>query len=42
MRSASASGWIAPQPSLMLRPSGSAAIVSTLAPRRSKAIGAAR
>ena len=34
--------WVEPQPSLMLRPSGSTAIVSTSAPSRSKIAGAAR
>ncbi len=34
--------WVEPQPSLMLRPSGSSAITSTSAPRRSKIAGAAR
>jgi len=34
--------WVDPQPALMLRPSGSAPIVSTSAPRRSKIAGAAR
>ena len=36
------SGWVEPQPSLMLRPSGSSPIASTSAPRRSKIAGAAR
>ena len=35
-RSARASGWVEPQPSLMLRPSGSVADRLDLAPRRSK------
>ena len=34
--------WVEPQPSLMLRPSGSTAIASTSAPSRSKIAGAAR
>ena len=38
----SRSRWVEPQPSLMLRPSGSTPIVSTSAPSRSKIAGAAR
>ena len=34
--------WVEPQPSLMLRPSGSTASASTSAPSRSKIAGAAR
>ena len=40
--SASASTWVEPQPSLMLRPSGSTAKASTSAPRRRKISGATR
>ena len=42
MRPASFSVCIAPHASLMFRPSGSAASVSTLAPSRPNAAGAAR
>ena len=36
------SGWVEPQPSLMLVPSGSQATATTVAPSRSRTIGAMR